>query len=72
MTGDPARKVNPVMVSLKPGPGLWRVKTRTVHSYDPGQTNRVTRIVPSKNTVSETFCLHQERNGLSGRLNDAS
>ena len=72
MTGDPARKVIPVLISSKPGPRLWRAKTRTCHSQDPEQTNRVTRNVPSRNPVSDTWCLHAERNGLSRRLNDAS
>ena len=72
MTGDPARKVIQVLISWQPDPGLWRAKTRTCHSQDPGPNNRVTRTVPSRNPVSEAWCMHQERNGLSGRLNDTS
>ena len=45
MAGDPARKVIPVLISTQPGAGLWRAKTRTCHSQDPGQASRVTRNV---------------------------
>ena len=65
MTWDPARKSIPVLIARHPDPGLWKAKTRTSHSQDPGQNNRVTRNVPSRNPVSETWCLHQEWNGLS-------
>ena len=71
MTGEPARKMIPVLISWWPDLGLWRAETRICHSQDPGQTNRVTSNVPSRNPISETWWLHQERKG-SGRVNDAS
>ena len=48
MTKDPVRKVIPVLISLEPGPGLWRVKTKPCHSQDPGQNKSNDRTLVSQ------------------------